>query len=66
MHATTGAREAGGADACLAHSFVQGIALGESSSERFQVYMAQDAYFLEAFAGAYAMALAMCRDRETL
>ncbi len=54
------------ADACLAHSFVQGIASGELSRERFQVYVAQDAYFLEAFARAYALALAKCRDRETL
>ncbi len=54
------------ADACLAHSFVQGIASGELSRERFQVYVAQDAYFLEAFARAYALALAKCRDRETM
>ena len=54
------------ADACLAHPFVQGIASGELSRERFQVYVAQDAYFLEAFARAYALALAKCRDRETM
>jgi thiaminase/transcriptional activator TenA len=53
------------ANACLAHSFVQGIASGELSRERFQVYVAQDAYFLEAFARAYALALAKCRDRCT-
>ena len=54
------------ADACLAHSFVQGIASGELSRERFQVYVAQDAYFLEAFARAYALALAKCRYPETM
>lgn len=52
------------ADACLAHPFVQGIASGELSRERFQVYVAQDAYFLEAFARAYALALAKSPDRE--
>jgi thiaminase/transcriptional activator TenA len=54
------------ADACLAHPFVQGIASGDLPRERFQVYVAQDAYFLEAFARAYALALARCPDREGL
>jgi thiaminase/transcriptional activator TenA len=52
------------ADACLAHSFVQGIASGDLSLERFQAYIGQDAYFLEAFARAYAFALAKSPDRE--
>ncbi len=52
------------ADACLAHPFVRGIASGELSRECFQVYVAQDAYFLEAFARAYALGLARCLDRE--
>ena len=38
------------AAACLAHPFVQGIASGDLSRQRFQVYVAQDACFLEAFA----------------
>ncbi len=54
------------AEACLAHSFVQGIASGELSRERFQVYVAQDAYFLEAFARAYGLALAKCPHREAM
>ena len=54
------------ADACLGHSFVQGIASGELPRERFQVYVAQDACFLEAFARAYGLALARCPDREGL
>jgi thiaminase/transcriptional activator TenA len=54
------------ADACLAHPFVQGIASGELARERFQVYVAQDAYFLEAFARAYALAFAKSPDREGL
>ena len=52
------------ADACLTHPFVQGIASGDLSRERFRVYVAQDAYFLEAFARAYALALAKSPDRE--
>jgi thiaminase/transcriptional activator TenA len=54
------------ADACLAHPFVQGIASGDLPRERFQVYVAQDAFFLEAFARGYALALAHCPDREGL
>jgi thiaminase/transcriptional activator TenA len=54
------------ADACLEHPFVQGIASGDLSPERFRVYVAQDAYFLEAFARGYALALARCPDREGL
>ena len=52
------------ANACLAHPFVQGIGSGDLSHERFRVYVAQDAYFLEAFARAYALALAKSPDRE--
>jgi thiaminase/transcriptional activator TenA len=54
------------ADACLAHPFVRGIASGELEHRRFQLYVAQDACFLEAFARAYALALARCPDREGL
>ncbi len=54
------------ADACLEHPFVQGIASGDLPRERFQVYVAQDAFFLEAFARAYALAFAHCPDREGL
>ncbi len=52
------------ADACLQHPFVQGIASGQLTRSSFQLYVAQDAYFLEAFARAYALALARCPDRE--
>ncbi len=34
------------------------------SVECFQIYVAQDAYFLESFARAYALALAKSPDRE--
>ena len=52
------------ADACLSHPFLRGIASGELARERFQVYVEQDARFLEAFARAYALALAKSPDRE--
>ena len=52
------------ADASLAHPFVRGLASGELARTRFQVYVAQDACFLEAFARAYALALAKSPDRE--
>jgi len=51
-------------EACLRHAFVRGIASGELALERFRVYVSQDAYFLEAFARAYAFALARSPDRE--
>ncbi len=54
------------ADACLSHPFVRGIASGELARARFQVYVAQDAYFLDAFARAYALALAKSPDREAV
>ncbi len=54
------------ANACLGHPFVRGIASGELARERFQVYVAQDAYFLQTFARAYALALAHCSDRDGL
>lgn len=54
------------AEACLAHPFVCGIASGELARERFRVYVAQDAHFLEVFARAYALALARSPDREGL
>ncbi len=54
------------AEACLGHPFVQGIASGELPRPKFSFYVAQDAYFLEAFARVYALAMAKCPDSEGL
>ncbi len=50
----------------LAHPFVRGMADGTLPRERFAAYIAQDAFFLESFARAYALALARSRDTATL
>ena len=60
---------AGSADlaaAALEHPFVTGIADGTLPRARFARYVAQDAFFLEAFARAYALGVAHSRDRATL
>ena len=54
------------ANAARTHPFVTGLADGSLSLAAFQIYVAQDAYFLEAFARAYALALAHSRDRHSL
>ncbi len=46
------------AEKCLDHPFVQGIASGKLSRVSFKFYVGQDAFFLESFARAYALALA--------
>jgi thiaminase/transcriptional activator TenA len=52
------------AAAAAAHPFVRGLGDGTLPRERFKRYVAQDAYFLEVFARAYALGLARCPDRE--
>jgi thiaminase/transcriptional activator TenA len=49
--------------ATLQHPFVLGLADGSLAPERFAAFIAQDAFFLDAFARAYALALAACPDR---
>jgi len=51
------------AEAALRHPFVQGIADGTLDRDRYVGYLAQDAIYLEAFARAYAIALASAPDR---
>jgi thiaminase/transcriptional activator TenA len=52
------------AAAAAAHPFVRRLGDGTLAREQFQRYVAQDAYFLESFARAYALGLARCPDRE--
>ena len=50
----------------LAHGFVQGLGDGRLPVDSFKRYVAQDAYFLEAFARAYAFCLAHGTTRDDL
>ena len=50
------------AEACLHHPFVRGLADGTLYPEAFRRYVAQDAFFLNAFARAYALAAARSQD----
>jgi thiaminase/transcriptional activator TenA len=60
------ARSADLVAAAREHPFVTGIADGTLPRERFAGYVAQDAFFLEAFARAYALGVAHSPDRATL
>jgi thiaminase/transcriptional activator TenA len=48
----------------LAHPFVQGLRTGTLPREIFQHYIVQDAFFLDSFARAYALALAHSPDQQ--
>jgi thiaminase/transcriptional activator TenA len=54
------------AQAALNHRFVRGLADGSLPPAAFRAYIVQDAYFLDAFARAYALALARVPDRASL
>jgi thiaminase/transcriptional activator TenA len=54
------------ADQALTHPFVTGLADGSLSPQRYGAFIAQDAYFLDAFARAYALALVRAPDTATL
>jgi thiaminase/transcriptional activator TenA len=50
----------------LEHPFVRALRAGTLPRQNFQGYIAQDAYFLDAFARAYALALARSPDQQGL
>lgn len=50
----------------LTHPFVRGLGDGSLPVESFKAYVAQDAYFLEAFARSYAFCLANGETRSDL
>ncbi len=54
------------ATACLAHPFIRQMRQGTLSAAAYKRYIAQDAFFLDAFARAYALALAHSPDTETM
>jgi thiaminase/transcriptional activator TenA len=54
------------ATACLRHPFLRGIADGTLPRPRFLFYVGQDAFYLDAYARAYALGLAKAPDAESL
>jgi thiaminase/transcriptional activator TenA len=56
----------GDAERILAHGFVRGLGDGSLPAAKFKAYVAQDAWFLEAFARAYALCLANGTSRDDL
>ena len=62
LHARLWERNRDLAVACLEHPFVRGLADGDLDPEAFRGYVAQDAFFLRSFLGAYCVAAAKCVD----
>jgi len=54
------------AEACLEHDFVRGIADGSLDQEIFRRYVAQDSFYLESFARAYALGAARSQRFEDI
>ncbi len=54
------------ARACLEHPFARALGDGTLDPDAFRRYVAQDTFFLRAFARAYALALARSPDRDTM
>jgi len=50
----------------LEHPFVRGLGDGTLPIVSFRAYVAQDAFYLESFARAYALALAYAPDRQSM
>lgn len=50
--------------ACVDHPFVRGLGDGSLDEQAFRRYVAQDAFFLHAFAKAYALALAKSENMD--
>ena len=65
LHDILWQQNAGLADECLHHPFVRGLADGTLDPETFKRYVAHDAFFLNAFARAYAFAAARSQDMAT-
>ncbi len=66
LSAALWAANADSAERILAHAFVRGLGDGTLPRTSFERYVAQDAYFLEAFARAYAFCLAHSTARDDL
>jgi thiaminase (transcriptional activator TenA) len=66
LAATLWQANAASAERIRAHGFVRGLGDGSLPIDSFKRYVAQDAYFLEAFARAYAFCLANGTSREDL
>ncbi len=66
LSATLWAESGDLAERCRLHPFVRGIAGGSLDPARYRDFIAQDAYFLEAFARGYAHCLARSPDRDGL
>jgi thiaminase/transcriptional activator TenA len=66
LSAALWAANADSAARVLAHRFVRGLGDGTLPRASFERYVAQDAYFLEAFARAYAFCLAHSTARDDL
>jgi thiaminase/transcriptional activator TenA len=54
------------AERAVTHPFIRGLAKGSLPRESFAGYVAQDAFFLEAFGRAYALGVAHSADRAAM
>lgn len=52
------------AKSCLNHPFLQGIASGKLPQKNFVYYMAQDAFYLDCYAKAFALGIAKSPDKD--